>query len=105
MPGRHKQIVCACCNRPGRHDTNGWIKACARRWRNAGRPDTGPPPPRRHRGPANRTTTKRRTEYAALAALGRSEAYIAWKLSVSERTVRRYAAAFQNSQTQQKAAA
>lgn len=80
-------ITCACgCGRSGRHDTSGWIGACATRWRKAGRPDTGPPPPH----PA---TEARRRKYAALAALGRSKTYIAWRLSVSIRTVERYAAA------------
>lgn len=55
--------------------------------------DTGPQPPRHsNRGIPHPATEARRAEYAALAALGRSKTYIAWRLSVSIRTVERYAA-------------
>jgi len=86
-------INCACCGRPGFYGTNNWVKACAERWRRAGRPTTGPPPPRKPAAdPSASPLAQRRAEYAALADLGRSTTYIAWKLSISERTVQRYAA-------------
>lgn len=55
--------------------------------------DTGPQPPRHsNRGIPHPAAAARRAEYAELARLGHSKAYIAWKLSVSIRTVERYAA-------------
>ncbi|MGC5012578.1 hypothetical protein ACLQ2R_17580 [Streptosporangium sp. DT93] len=102
-----RQITCACCGRPGPYGANNWVKACADRWRRAGRPDTGPPPRRRPRDEPSTSPTLRRAEYAVLADLGRSTASIAWELSVSPRTVQRYAArrALLAAQTQNRKAA
>ncbi|GAA3441034.1 hypothetical protein [Planomonospora venezuelensis] len=89
-----RRITCACCGRPGDHDTNGWVKSCAVRWRAAGRPADGPPAPGvRGTGGEWQAARERRAEYAELAGLGWSKTYIAWELSVSVRTVERYAAA------------
>jgi len=87
-----QRINCACCGQLGYRDSidTGWVRACADRWRDAGRPDTGPPPPRR-RGPG-RAATRQFAKYVALVELGWSPTRIAWQLSVSGRTVERYAA-------------
>ncbi|GAA2990404.1 hypothetical protein GCM10017559_08020 [Streptosporangium longisporum] len=87
-----RQIICACCGHPGPYGANNWVKTCTNRWRLAGRPNTGPPPRREPRAEPSTSPAQRRAEYAALADLGRSTTSIAWELSVSTRTVERYAA-------------
>ncbi|SFK91940.1 hypothetical protein SAMN05216275_14128 [Streptosporangium canum] len=110
-------IICACCGRSGRIDVNGWVDACAKRWRKAGRPTEGPPRPRsvtpklaRLQGiwlPVTDRIQVRVRRVGHLRARGIPIQVIARDFGVCERTIERYAAAHRHltSQTQQKAAA
>ncbi|MEO3860938.1 hypothetical protein [Acrocarpospora sp. B8E8] len=37
-------ITCRHCGKPGLYGNRDWIQACYKRWINAGRPTSGPPP-------------------------------------------------------------
>lgn len=88
----------------------GWCGACYTRWREAGRPDSGPPParvyafPPRARAKARAKAARTRAVHLAERTGGRLEAVsrltgsglsaqqISWELGVSSRTVTRYRA-------------
>ena len=96
---------CADCPRPLRPRTNqrgykganGRCEACDRRWRKAGRPGSGPPPPMTAAERTARSTAaskaaigQRLTEYAESRRLGFSVAVAAADAGVGERTGWRY---------------
>lgn len=43
---RPNMIDCPRCGQHRKHDAHGWCRPCGERWRRAGRPAEGPPPPR-----------------------------------------------------------
>jgi hypothetical protein len=90
-------ITCRCCGKTGYHRGSGYRETCHRRWVAAGRPDTGPPPPRAPReivrlavqGRGQRAG--RVEDYAILRReRGLSLAEAAAALGVSIRTAQRY---------------
>lgn len=94
-------ITCTCCKRVRPHRAHRWCDGCYDRWRKAGRPDDGPPPPRPRehniRPGRNvmierlRTDTRNRTTaYAELHAMGVGIAEAAARLGVNVRTIARY---------------
>ncbi|MFC4062813.1 hypothetical protein ACFOWE_31365 [Planomonospora corallina] len=87
-------ITCTCgCDRTGELGVRTWIRPCAMRWRNAGRPETGPPPPSRTY-PAGRPAD-RRDAYAAHRDAGDTPEQAARRLGVSRATRTRYEARYQ----------
>ncbi|WP_329520533.1 hypothetical protein [Spirillospora sp. NBC_01491] len=92
---RHRPTVtCACCGRTGEHAGRGWILACHRRWRAAGRPDTGPPPPsRRYPSTTAAAIAGRIEDYRELTRdHGLTVTAAALRLGVDARTAFRYEA-------------
>lgn len=95
-------ITCTCgCGRTGPigHKTNRWIAACTRRWRNAGRPADGPPPPRplsradlaAAAAHASRARARERASRAlALADTGLTAPQIADLMGLHPKTVEKY---------------
>lgn len=102
MSGRSNRIIiCTCCERRRRHAGYGYCATCYSRWRRAGRPDGGPPPPQplgikghenlAHAQAAIRMRSEQTlADYAALHKAGVSDEGIAARMGVSFRTVERY---------------
>lgn len=94
-------ITCTCCERVRPHRAHRWCDGCYDRWRKAGRPDDGPPPPRPR---ANNTRAgrnalierlrtdarNRTTAYAELHDMGVGIEEAATRLDVTVRTIGRY---------------
>ncbi|TDD32468.1 hypothetical protein E1287_22535 [Actinomadura sp. KC06] len=80
--------VCACCGLEGWHSSNGWRHACYQRWVYAGRPDSGPPPPRRAGRGAE--AASRIEDYVELRSWQVPREEAAERLGVSIRTLFRY---------------
>jgi hypothetical protein len=106
-PRRPRTVNCACCGLTGPHEAHGWRTACYTRWREAGMPAGGPPPPQDRREVCKRTFARlpwslqgriehsksMREEYIELIdhfGLDRAEA--AKRLNISLRTAYRYEA-------------
>jgi len=100
LTGWDRAGQCRNCGRPRRRRRNGgwqgafgWCHPCYRRWRDAGRPGTGPPPPM---SPAERTaraaeavreaSRRRLADYAWSRAAGLTVAQAADDVGLSERT-------------------
>lgn len=106
-PRRPYTIICACCGLTGQHEAHGWRTACYARWREAGKPTDGPPPPQDRREVSKRTFARlpwslqgrielsksMREEYFELLDLfGLDRAEAAKRLNISLRTACRYEA-------------
>lgn len=97
----NRRIICACCGKPGMHGGHGWRRTCYSRWRVAGRPAEGPPPPLDSHADlalaeARKAIQARKQQLKARAIRharrGNKPARIAQLLGVTERTVHRYLA-------------
>ncbi len=88
-------VTCACCGKPGPHKGRGLKVTCYDRHRELGTLHRYPLRPRGELWtPKKRHGKAMLARYAQLVSDGHSPARIAWELSVSERTVQRYAAAY-----------
>lgn len=97
----NRRIICACCGKPGMHGGHGWRRTCYSRWRVAGRPPEGPPPPQEPHADlalaeAREAVQDRKQQRKARAIQlhrdGGKPDQIARRLGVTERTVLRYLA-------------
>jgi hypothetical protein len=85
-----RRVTCASCGQWRRYHSNGWCKCCWRRWVDAGRPASGPPPSPYRRWP----------EYAELTRdMGHTLRQAAERMGISERTAWRYEAHITTEQT------
>jgi hypothetical protein len=106
-PRRPYTINCACCGLTGTHEAHGWRTACYARWREAGKPKDGPPPPQDKREVCKKTFARlpwplqgrievsksMREEYFELLDLfGLDRREAAKRLNISLRTASRYEA-------------
>ena len=92
MPSSSKRIItCRCCGRRGQHAGYGWISGCIKRWRNAGRPPEGPPPPRDPTEEQRQERLARVEEYVFFTReYGLSREDAAGRLGICLRTAERY---------------
>ena len=97
----HRRVVCTNCGNEGTHGGHGWCGTCASRWRAAGCPESGPPPPQDPRVNAvkareianaisKRRAAERRAEYIRLHNAGLDPAAAAQQLGVHVGTARIY---------------
>ncbi len=106
-PRRPRTVNCSCCGLSGPHEAHGWRTACYARWRDAGMPAGGPPPPQDRREVSKRTFARlpwslngriehsksMREEYIELLdVFGLDRAEAATRLGISLRTAYRYEA-------------
>lgn len=88
---------------------HGWATACYRRWERAGKPDTGPPPPKPPAAvsrPGTRAAVAQRMErFTALRTQGLTVAAIAAEMGMPLRAAEHYAAKFRQQVRDELAAA
>jgi hypothetical protein len=83
--------ACSYCGETRRHEAHGWCNRCYERWRRAGKPASGPAPPRHRAGRKPGPLADRIAEWEFFRGLGYGEPQIAARLGLSVRTLQRYA--------------
>lgn len=83
--------MCSCCRvRAVQVRKHGWCRACADRWKRAGRPAAGPPDPRKGGRPRDRVTDERAAQTRLALADGATLAELAERFGVTHQTVMYY---------------